>query len=94
MQGSFLLGAGGLELPVAALAFLDALDQCREPVGGLQQLALGVVQHAAGQVLRRPGRQFLRQQAGHGAGALGLHGLVGGAQGVVFVFYRRRHISG
>ena len=35
VQGGHLLLARGLELPVAAVAFLDALDDGGQPVGGL-----------------------------------------------------------
>ena len=94
VQGVHLLGAGGLKLAVAAAVLLNALDDGRQSVCRLQDLALGIVQHAAGQPGLRLGLQLSRLQAGHNAGALMLHSLVGGAQGIVFVLDGRGHVAG
>ena len=93
-QIGFLLGESGGELAVAAFHLLHALDQGRKPVCGFQQLALGIVQHTAGQVAAFDLMQLRRQQIHHGKGAFPFHGFVGGAQGFVLVFDRGRHIAG
>ena len=93
-QGFLLLGQGGVKLVVAAAGFLHALDEGRQPVGRLQQFALGCGQQVPGDVGGDLLLQLGGQHGGHGGRALPLDGLVGVPQHLAAVFDRGGHIPG